>query len=88
MTDYTTPPPPPPVGGPPPLQPQGKDNSQLIGIIGTITGLLCCFALGVGLGIWSLTTAKKFGSSPLWGYLAIGAGVLNLIGGVVYQVSR
>jgi hypothetical protein len=88
VTDYTTPPPPPPMGQPP-LQPAGgKDNSQLIGIIGIVTGLLCCFLLGVGLGVWSLMEAKKKGGNPMWGYLAIGAGVLNLIGGTIYQLSR
>lgn len=90
MTDYTTPPPPPPPAGPPPpVGPvAGKDNSQLIGIIGIVTGLLCCFALGAGLGIWSLIEARRKGGNPMWGYLAIAAGVVNLIGSIIWTAAR
>lgn len=93
MTDYTTPPPPPPPPpppGPPPGGPMasGKDNSQLMGIIGAVVGFLCCWPVGVGLGIYSLVQARKFGSSPMWGYIAIGASVLGIIINILFVVPN
>lgn len=89
MSDYTTPPPPPPppppVGSGPGGAPAGgKDNSQLIGIIGIVLGFCCCWPAGVGLGIWSLIEANKKGGNKLWAYLAFAAAALNLIGTTIY----
>lgn len=88
MTDYTTPPPPPPVGGPPPGVPAGKDNSQLIGIIGAVLGFICCWPAGVGLGVWSLMISKKFGSSPMWAYIAFGASALGILVNVLFVLPN
>jgi hypothetical protein len=32
--------------------------------------------------------AKRWGQSPVLGWIAIVIGVLNIVGGVVYQVNR
>jgi hypothetical protein len=78
VTDYTTPPPPPPAGGPGPAA-AGKDNSQLLGIIGAVLGFLCCPLVGIGLGIYVLVQARKVGGNPMWGYIAIGASVAGIL---------
>ena len=79
------------VAYPPPPVPQasGKDNSQLLGIIGIIVGLICCSIAGIILGIVSLMQANKYGSTRMWGILAIVASVVNIIvGGIYYAAYR
>jgi hypothetical protein len=44
-----------------------------------VIGLLCCGVLGIVFGALSIQDAKKFGKSPLLGWLGIGAGALNII---------
>lgn len=70
-----------------PAQPAGKDNSQLFGWIGIIGGL-CCGIIGLVFGVLSIMQAKKWGSSPILGYVAIGIAVLNFIGGAIYNANR
>ncbi|PZF92866.1 DUF4190 domain-containing protein [Micromonospora deserti] len=66
------PPPPPPAGG--------RDRTTLWGVLGIILGLLCCGILGVIFGYLSIRDARRFGQSPVLGYLAIAFGVINIIG--------
>jgi hypothetical protein len=68
-------------------QPAGRDNTTLFGWIGIIGGL-CCGILGLIFGGLSIMQAKRWGQSPVLGWIAIVIGVLNIVGGVVYQVSR
>jgi hypothetical protein len=68
-------------------QPAGRDNTTLFGWIGIIGGL-CCGILGLIFGALSIMQAKRWGQSPVLGWIAIVIGVLNIVGGVVYQVSR
>ncbi len=68
-------------------QPAGKDNTTLFGWIGIIGGL-CCGLLGLIFGGLSIAQAKKWGQSPVLGYIGIAIGILNIIGGIVYQVQR
>lgn len=70
-----------------PAQPAGKDNTTLFGWIGIIGGL-CCGLLGLIFGGLSVMQAKKWGQSPVLGYIGIVIGILNIIGGIVYQVQR
>ena len=87
MTDPTMPPPPPPAYGGPGPAAAGNDRSQLLGIIGIIVGLICCWPAGVILGVISLVQANKFGSTKLWGILALVASVINIIGGSIYYLA-
>jgi hypothetical protein len=65
---------------PPPGQPAaGNDRSQLLGILGIVIGLLCCWPAGVVLGVISIIQANKFGSNKLWGILAIVASVVGAL---------
>jgi hypothetical protein len=79
-----TPPPPVPVQ---PAQPAGKDNTSLFGWIGIIGGI-CCGILGLIFGVLSIMQAKKWGQSPVLGYIGVVIGVLNIVGGIVYNASR
>ncbi|MGC5330151.1 hypothetical protein [Micromonospora sp. DT62] len=67
---------------PPPPAPSaaGRDRTTLWGVLGIILGLLCCGILGIVFGYLSIRDAKRFGQSPVLGYLAIAFGVLNIIG--------
>ncbi|MFG1775409.1 DUF4190 domain-containing protein [Micromonospora sp. NPDC049051] len=71
-TPYPPPPPPPAAAG--------SDRTVLWGVLGIILGLLCCGILGIVFGYLSIRDAKRFGQSPVLGYLAIAFGVLNIIG--------
>ena len=77
--------PPPPVAQP--AQPAGKDNTTLFGWIGIIGGL-CCGILGLIFGALSIAQAKKWGQSPVLGYIGIVIGLLNIVGGIVYNLNR
>lgn len=68
-------------------RPAGKDNTQLFGIIGIITAI-CCGLIGLIFGILSIMQARKWGNSPVLGWIAIVIGVLNIIGWPVYWVNR
>lgn len=69
---YPPPPPPPPVAA-------GKDRTTLWGVLGIVLGLLCCGILGIFFGYLSVRDAKRYGNPTILGYLAIAAGVLNII---------
>ena len=79
---------PPPPGGYPPAAALGSDHTNLFGWLGIVLGFLCCFLVGVILGVLSIRDAKKFGNSPLLGYVAIGVSALNLIAGAIYAANR
>lgn len=68
-------------------QPAGKDNTTLFGWIGIIGGL-CCGILGLIFGALSIMQAQKFNNSKVLGWIAIVIGVLNIIGGIVWNVNR
>ncbi|MGC4848347.1 DUF4190 domain-containing protein [Micromonospora sp. DT15] len=76
----TTPYPPPP---PPPAQ--GRDRTTLWGVLGIVLGLICCGIFGIIFGYLSIRDARRYGQSPLLGYLAIAFGVINIIGGAILR---
>jgi hypothetical protein len=79
----------PPYGGQPygAPQPAANDKTQLFGILGIVLGLICCGLLGIVFGILSMNEAKKVGKPNTLGIIAIACGVLNIVGGIVYQVA-
>ncbi|HZM84002.1 MAG TPA: hypothetical protein VFC19_50430, partial [Candidatus Limnocylindrales bacterium] len=81
--------PPPPATPPPPhlAQPAGNDNTTLFGVIGIITAI-CCGIIGIIFGILSIMQARKWSKSPALGWIAVVIGVLNIIGGIVWNVNR
>jgi hypothetical protein len=79
-----TPPPPTPVHT---AQPSGSNNTTLFGWIGIIGGI-CCGILGLVFGVLSIMQARKWGQSPVLGYIGIVIGVLNIIGGIIYNTRR
>lgn len=68
-------------------QPAGKDNTTLFGVIGIITAI-CCGIVGLIFGILSIMQARKWGKSPVLGWIAIVISVLNILGGIVWNVNR
>ncbi|WP_442933517.1 hypothetical protein [Micromonospora sp. CPCC 206060] len=66
---------------------QGRDRTMLWGILGIVLGLICCGILGIVFGYLSIRDAKRFGNSPVLGYLAIAAGVLNIIGSFLLNAT-
>jgi hypothetical protein len=83
-TVATTPPPAPP---PPPMPPAGavprKDRTELWGWLGIIIGLICCGILGVVFGALSLQDANRYGKDRALGYVAIAAGLVNIIASAI-----
>ncbi|GGM22105.1 MULTISPECIES: hypothetical protein [Micromonospora] len=72
---------------PPPPAPAGRDRTMLYGILGIVLGLICCGILGIVLGYLSIRDAKRFGQSPVLGYLAIAFGVINIIGSGILRAT-
>lgn len=72
---------------PPPPPARGRDRTTLWGILGIITGLLCCGILGIIFGWLSVRDAKRSGQSPVLGYLAITFGVINIIGSAILRAT-
>ncbi|WP_433344638.1 DUF4190 domain-containing protein [Micromonospora sp. CA-111912] len=72
-------PPPPPAGG--------RDRTTLWGVLGIVLGLICCGVLGIVFGYLSVRDAKRYGQSPVLGYLAIAFGVINIIGSLILRAS-
>lgn len=70
---------------PPPPPAAGRDRTTLWGVLGIIFGLLCCGILGIVFGWLSIRDARRFGKSPLLGWLAIAFGVINIIASVVFR---
>ena len=85
---YPPPPGPPPGGysaGPPPGG--GTDRTTLWGVLGIVIGLICCGILGIVFGALSIRDAKRYGKSPVLGWVAIVLGVISIIGSVDLQRS-
>jgi hypothetical protein len=64
---------------PPPAPAAGNDRTTLWGVLGLVIGLLCCGPLGIVFGYLSVRDAKRYGNSPVLGYVAIGLSILGLI---------
>lgn len=79
--------PPPDATPAPAARPAGKDNTNLFGWIGIIGGL-CCGLIGIIFGALSIMQAKKWGSSPVLGYIAIAVAIVNLITGAIWNANR
>ncbi|WP_018252371.1 hypothetical protein [Salinispora mooreana] len=70
---------------PPPEATAGRDRTTLWGVLGIVVGLLCCGVLGIVFGYLSIRDARRFGNSPVLGWLGIAFGVFNIIGnGLLY----
>ncbi|MGC5030125.1 DUF4190 domain-containing protein [Micromonospora sp. DT229] len=72
---------------PPPPPPAGRDRTTLWGVLGIVTGLLCCGILGIVFGWLSIRDARRFRQSPVLGYVAIGLGVLNIVLSLILQAT-
>ena len=78
---YPPPPPPPGAAG------AGRDRTTLWGVLGIVTGLLCCGILGIVFGYLSIRDAKRYGQSQVLGWLAIAFGVVNIVGSAILRAS-
>jgi ABC-type uncharacterized transport system permease subunit len=78
----TTPPPVPPAAAP-----QGRDRTALWGWLGIIIGLICCGVLGVVFGVLSIQDANRYGKDKTLGYVAIVAGLVNILAGAILSVT-
>ncbi len=67
--------------------PAGKDNTNLFGWIGIIGGL-CCGLIGIIFGTLSILQAKKWGNSPVLGYIAIAVALVNIVAGAIWNANR
>ncbi|WP_405100542.1 DUF4190 domain-containing protein [Micromonospora sp. NBC_01412] len=72
---------------PPPPPAAGRDRTTLWGVLGIVLGLICCGVLGIVFGYLSVRDAKRYGQSPVLGYLAIAFGVINIIGSVILRAN-
>ncbi|WP_229400654.1 DUF4190 domain-containing protein [Micromonospora okii] len=72
---------------PPPPPAQGRDRTTLWGVLGIVLGLICCGILGIVFGYLSVRDARRYGKSPVLGYLAIALGVINIIGSVILNAT-
>ncbi|HEX5541259.1 MAG TPA: hypothetical protein VFX60_06805 [Micromonospora sp.] len=63
----------------PPPAAQGRDRSTLWGVLGIVIGLLCCGVAGIVFGYLSIRDARRFGKSPVLGWVAIVLSVLNIL---------
>ncbi|MCZ7435468.1 DUF4190 domain-containing protein [Micromonospora sp. WMMC241] len=70
---------------PPPPPAAGRDRTTLWGVLGIVLGLLCCGILGIVLGWLSIRDARRFGKSPLLGWLAIAFGVINIVASAIVR---
>lgn len=68
---------------PPPATAAGKDRTVLWGVLGIVIGLICCGILGILLGYLSIRDARRYGSSPVLGYVAIVLSALNIVVGAI-----
>lgn len=69
----------PPGGAPPPAAPAGRDRTELWGWLGIVIGFCCCGILGIVFGVLSIQDAKRYGKSPVLGWVAIGVSALNIV---------
>ncbi|MFI0792349.1 DUF4190 domain-containing protein [Micromonospora rubida] len=72
---------------PPPPPAAGRDRTTLWGVLGIVLGLICCGVLGIVFGYLSVRDAKRYGQSPVLGYLAIAFGVINIIGSLILRAN-
>ena len=72
---------------PPPPPAAGRDRTTLWGVLGIVLGLICCGILGIIFGYLSIRDAKRFGKSPVLGYVAIALSVINIIGNAIWRAS-
>ncbi|MER5701280.1 DUF4190 domain-containing protein [Micromonospora sp. NPDC002296] len=72
---------------PPPPPAAGRDRTTLWGVLGIVLGLICCGVLGIVFGYLSVRDAKRYGQSPVLGYLAIAFGVINIIGSLILRAT-
>jgi hypothetical protein len=70
-----------------PIQPGGRDNTTLFGWIGIIGGV-CCGILGLIFGTLSIMQARKWGRSPVLGWIAIAIAVIGFVWNIIYAVNR
>jgi hypothetical protein len=83
---YNAPPTPPPM----PVQPAGRDNSTLFGVLGIIVSI-CCGGVaggivGIILGKLSRDQAVKFGKSTGLGTASIIVGALVTVAAIIYWI--
>ena len=85
-----TPPPPPSAPPPMPVQPAGRDNSTLFGVIGIIVSICCGGVaggiIGIILGKLSRDQARKFGKSTGLGTAAMVIGGLVTVAAIIYWI--
>ncbi|MDG4763797.1 hypothetical protein O7632_06695 [Solwaraspora sp. WMMD406] len=72
---------------PPPAASAGSDRSTLWGVLGIVVGLLCCGILGVVFGFLSIRDARRFGKSPVLGWVAVVLSVVNIVAGASLYAS-
>jgi len=81
------PPPPPPPNTPPnqpaPVPPEGRDNTQLFGILGIVLAVVCCGPLGILFGYLSMQEAKKHGKDDILGKVGFWLGIALTALGVI-----
>jgi len=83
------PPGPPPPGPPPPWsvpQPEGRDNTQLYGILGILIGVICCAPLGILFGYLSIQEARKHGKDDTLGKVGFWLGIALTALGVIAAI--
>jgi len=71
---------------PPAAAPASNDKTTLFGVLGIVFAF-CCGILGLVFGILSMNAAKKAGKPQTLGIVAIVISILNIVGGIVYQVA-
>ncbi|ASW53644.1 hypothetical protein [Plantactinospora sp. KBS50] len=72
---------------PPQSVPEGNDRTTLWGVLGIVLGVICCGILGILFGWLSMRDAKKFGKSPVLGYVAIALGALNIVVSLILRLT-
>ncbi|HZN76334.1 MAG TPA: hypothetical protein VFC00_32305 [Micromonosporaceae bacterium] len=65
----------------------GNDKTTLYGVLGIVFSI-CCAIVGIIFSVLSLMEAKKVGKQPTLAYVGFAVAALNIIGGIIYQVSR
>jgi uncharacterized membrane protein len=71
----------------PPAATPANDKTTLWGVLGIVTGLICCPLLGVLFGVLSLQEAKKFNKPPTLAYVAFAVSAVNLIISVILSAT-
>jgi general stress protein CsbA len=58
------------------------------GLLGVVIGLICCGILGVVFGILSIRDARRFGRSPVIGWVAIALSVINIVASLILNFTK